>query len=85
MLNKFEKKTEKFLLNPINLRDVKTAPDLLTPGIKANDWNIPMTKEFLIVISLILFTIKQNLSKIKSIIPKNILVIPIIKIRRSLL
>ena len=81
ILKRFEKKTVKSLLNPKKRRKIITEPDLLTPGIKAKHWKIPTDKEVKKFNSFLPLTVRQNLSKTKRIIPKKMLVIPIIRKR----
>ena len=81
ILRRFEKKTVKFLLNPKKRRKIIMEPDLLTPGINARHWKIPANKDVKKVISSLLFTVRQNLSKTNKINPKKILDVPIIKKR----
>ena len=77
----FEKKTAKFLLYPKKRRIIIMEPDLLTPGINAKHWKKPTNKEVNKSNSLLPLTVRQNLSKIKRIIPNKMLVIPTIRNR----
>ena len=45
ILRRFEYLTANFLWNPKNLITVRIEPDLLTPGIIAIHWKIPIKKD----------------------------------------
>ena len=45
ILKRFEYSTENCLWNPKNLIMVKIAPDLLTPGISAKHWKMPIRND----------------------------------------